>query len=108
MERKSTLVTLGILGAVAALGASCCCCINWVDDWQREDGLAADDKAGDDKGAGHVAHTRYRPHVFVPIFWGGGGRYGPGPGPGHTTTAPGSPRGGFGATASSHGGGPGT
>ena len=104
MDRKSTLVTLGILGAVAALGASCCCCISWIDDLERRDDLARDDKAGDHKGGGHAVGPRYRPHVYVPIFWGGGTRYTPGPGPSHTTSAPGSPRGGFGATASGHGG----
>ena len=107
MSRKSTLVTLGILGAAAALGTSCCCCINWVDDQQREDGLAADDKGDKDQGAGHVSHHRHRPPLlFLPMFFtGGGSRYVPGPS--HTTSAPGSPRGGFGATASPHGGNPG-
>ena len=105
MQRKSALVTLGILGAAAALGSACCCCINWVDELQRQDELAADDNAKDGKGGGHAAGPRYRPHVFVPIFWGGGTRYTPGPS--HTTSAPGSPRGGFGATATSHSSGPG-
>ena len=100
MQRKSALVTLGILGAVAALGSACCCCINWVDDQERQDDRVADDKGKDGKGGGHAVGPRYRPHYFVPIFWGGGTRYVPGPA--RTTSAPGSPRGGFGATATSH------
>ena len=100
MQRKSALVTLGILGAVAALGSACCCCINWVDDPERQDDRVADEKAKDGGGGGHAVRTRYRPPLFVPIFWGGGTRYTSGPA--RTTSAPGSPRGGFGATATSH------
>ena len=100
MQRKSALVTLGILGAVAALGSACCCCINWVDDQERQDDRVADEKAKDGGGGGHAVRTRYRPPLFVPIFWGGGTRYTSGPA--RTTSAPGSPRGGFGATATSH------
>ena len=101
MQRKSALVTLGILGAAAALGSACCCCINWVDDQERQDDRVADEKAKDGGGGGgHAVRTRYRPPLFVPIFWGGGTRYTSGPA--RTTSAPGSPRGGFGATATSH------
>ena len=107
MARKSTLVTLGILGAVAALGSACCCCNNWAED-PRDDPVADDQKADEQKGdnqqpGGHHHTGRRRPYGFIPIFFTGGSRYTPGPS--HTTTAPGSPRGGFGATGSGHGDG---
>ena len=100
MTRKSKIVTLSILGAIAAFGVFACCCTGWF----HNDPV---DKDGQDNGAGagrggHVTDShRYR---WFPIFFGGGSAPGPGrithTGGGSSSTS----RGGFGSTGA-HGGG---
>ena len=107
MSRKSTIVTLGILGAISAASV-CCCCGNITDaedaDNKDEDGQVVEgdnkDKGG---GGGHRPHSTRR---WVPIvFWGGGGHtFGPSH-PTGTGTSSTTSRGGFGATGTAHGGG---
>jgi hypothetical protein len=100
--RKSTLITLGVLGVAAALGVSCCCCLNLPDDDPQEQQAEQDNNGQDGRpGGGHRTRHTYR---WIPIFWGGGGGYVGGPHPtgtGHSST---TSRGGFGGTASAHGG----
>ena len=115
MSRKSTIVTLGILGAVAAAGLCVCCSGSLTGDDPGAgggDGLAADNGAADDgagKGGGGGRGSG-RSIRWFPIFlgWGGGGGGVSRPaGPAHTGggTSSGTSHGGFGATGSSHGGG---
>jgi hypothetical protein len=98
MTRKSKIVSLGILGAVAAsLGV--CCCGGML---QREEDIIAQDK----KDGGHAVRHTHRSTRFFPLFlpWGGGSRtLAP---TGHPTSrVPSStPRGGFGATGHGAGG----
>ncbi|HZZ82091.1 MAG TPA: hypothetical protein VFE62_26565 [Gemmataceae bacterium] len=100
MTRKSSIVTLCILGAIAAAGA-CCCCSGAIDHEQQ-----IEEK--DDKGVVHRHHVRRR---WGPWFIWGGSTYVGGPHPGTTVSHPiggghgtsSSPRGGFGSTA--HGSG---
>jgi len=105
---KSKNVTLTILGVIAALGASACCCSMW---WDREPVKEPDGKGG------HVVRHRRPGFYFFPGWgygygrsygWGGGGTTHVGTGgTGASRTGTGtssSPRGGFGSTGS-HGGG---
>jgi hypothetical protein len=95
--RKSSTITLWILGAVALASCTCCCVYNW-DDMQKG-GLGR----GHAGGARHHTSRRYFP---VPIFFGGGGGSHPSGG-GHVGTggSRSSPSGGFGSTGSRGGGG---
>ncbi len=95
MTRKSTMITLAILGVVAAVG-SCACCIHW-DDAERQNA-----QGGGHGGGGHVHR---RSPGFWPIFLGGGGSHWGGGGGSHVGagTSSGTSRGGFGST-SGHGG----
>src|SRR5688572_19733714 len=94
MTRKSTMITLAILGVVAAVG-SCACCLHW-DDAERQNAQ------GGHGGGGHVHH---RSRGFWPIFLGGGGSHWGGGGGSRVGagTSSGTSRGGFGST-SGHGG----
>jgi hypothetical protein len=95
MTRKSSIITLCIVGAVVGVSA-CCCCSGIFDDEEKK----GDGQPG---GGGHpVRHsTRTR---FLPIFFGGGSSYHGGGSPSHGTGTSSSGRGGFGSTGA-HGGG---
>src|SRR5262245_12248102 len=103
MSRKSTIVTLGILGAVAASLGVCCCAGVFE---RREEGVERD------KDVNGIRHTHRSPR-YSPLFrpwglgpWGGGISRPLAPTGSHPTGAPSSsPRGGFGATGHSSGGG---
>jgi len=98
MTRKSSIITLCIIGAIAAVGSCACCLSNWHDK-ERKDGQG-----------GHVRHHRTG-RGFIPIFFGGGGFGGSHPSGGHVGTGGSSStsRGGFGSSShgsgGSHGGG---
>jgi hypothetical protein len=91
MTRKSTIVTLSILGVVAALGTCACCSSGWLDDGQ----------GGPGGGGGHGGHVGRR---YFPIFFSGGGASHPAGPSGVGTGTSSTGRGGFGATGSSTGG----
>jgi hypothetical protein len=90
MSRKSTIITLCILGTLSAVGA-CCCCSGFFDPVNP----------GGNPG-GH-AHGWRRPGFF---FWGGGSSHPVGTAGVGTPHGGGvgssSPRGGFGATGGGH------
>ncbi len=107
MSRKSTAITLGVLGAVAAAGLSACCCSGFLTPQDKEGAIAQDkEKKGEGgQGSRHVTHRS--PRLFPFFLGGGGGGVSHPTGPsGHPTggTSSGSSRGGFGSTAS-HGAG---
>jgi hypothetical protein len=89
MSRKSTIVTLCILGALGTLGACCCCA-----------GMADDGVPGGGQPGGGVRGGRT--HFIWTGYHGGGS---PGPVSGHGPGASSTSRGGFGSTGASHGGG---
>jgi hypothetical protein len=91
MTRKSKFVTLGILGAVAALGVTCCCCVDWRDEEEKQQQGA---------GGGRGGRGFYGRRWF-PVFLGGGGHHPTGVAHGPSG---GTSRGGFGSSGS-HGGG---
>ncbi|MSQ93520.1 MAG: hypothetical protein EXR98_03065 [Gemmataceae bacterium] len=101
MSRKSTLITLGILGAVA-LGACGCCCLSQPEP-HDEQAQNAEDKDKKDGGGRHGSSSRGV--RWLPLFFGGGVAHGTGPAHTGGGTSSGTSRGGFGATGSSHGGG---
>ena len=86
MTRKTTIITLCILGAVGAIG-SCVCCSGIFDNPSHT-------------GSGHVRHTSSR--RFMPIFFGGGSSHSSGTS--HVGSSSSTSRGGFGASSGSHGG----
>ena len=99
MTRKSAIVTLCILGAVAATGA-CCCFTGILDDDQQN--------ANKDGNPNHVVHhrgPRWFPWWHTTTFVGGPTAIGPHTGGGTSPGASSSPRGGFGATGHASGGG---
>lgn len=116
MMRKSKIVSLTILGGIAALGF-CCCCANWMDsepDPPPDKEGKEEQVAGENRGQGGHGH-RSRGIRWIPIFFGGRPGPGPGPGVGHVG-GPSAPshggsgssstsRGGFGSTAGHSGGG---
>jgi endoglucanase len=93
MSRKSTIVSLCILGTLGALGA-CCCCSGFFD---------PNNPNGHWGGGGGHGHVGRGPGF---IFWGGGshptgpGGVGPPHAGGPRRIGSSSPRGGFGATGS--------
>jgi hypothetical protein len=105
MSRKSTIITLGVLGAVAATGLGMCCCGGLMNEEK-------DEVVRDKDGQQHIVrHTPRSPrlHFFAPLFGGGPAArtYAP-TGTGHPSGShPSStPRGGFGGTGGgAHGGG---
>jgi hypothetical protein len=97
MTRKSKIVTLSILGVVAAVGVLCCCFGPWFEDEHDEK-----DKDGQGGRGGHV-RRRYTPRWF-PIFFGGSTYHGGG-GVAHGGSHSGTGRGGFGSTGGHSGGG---
>ena len=68
MTRKSSIITLCIVGTLGTLGA-CCCCSGYFDQFGNPAGGAGGG------GVGH-GHGWFRPVAF----WGGGGGHPVGPG----------------------------